>query len=175
VDERLAGGGTRVDDAALADIYRRYRMPIFRYLSFRLGRSDVAEELTAEVFARVVQAARNGQFAHTGLRPWLYRIAHNLAANYVRDHYRVVEESLCEDVSGSMSTERAAAANLSAENLAKAMAQLTPDQREVLTLRFCDDLSGREVAEITGKPETAVWALQHRALENLRKLLEVPE
>jgi RNA polymerase sigma-70 factor (ECF subfamily) len=161
------------DEEALGELYDLYAPRIYGYIFRRVQDAQVAEDLTGEVFVRVLQAIRSEQFWHTSFRAWLYRIAHNL----VVDHYRrrpptpalALDERL---VAASDDLDSALADTLSRQRLQAAIGRLTPDQQQVLVLRFGEQLSARDVAEIVGKSVGAVEALQHRAIATLRRILE---
>ena len=161
------------DEEALGKLYDLYAPRIYGYIFRRVQDAQAAEDLTGEVFVRVLQAIRSEQFWHTSFRAWLYRIAHNL----VVDHYRrqpptpalALDERL---VAASEDLESALTDTLSRQRLQAAIGRLTPDQQQVLALRFGEQLSARDVAEIVGKSVGAVEALQHRAIATLRRILE---
>jgi RNA polymerase sigma-70 factor (ECF subfamily) len=161
------------DGAALAELYDRYAPRIYAYIYRRVSDAHLAEDLTGDVFVRVIKAIQAEQFWQASFQAWLYRIAHNL----VVDHYRrggqatelTLDERLmaAEDDPASVVTER-----LSRQRLRAAISRLTPDQQQVLALRFGEGLTAREAAEIVGKSVGAIEALQHRALAALRRILE---
>ncbi|MFQ6058527.1 MAG: sigma-70 family RNA polymerase sigma factor [Anaerolineae bacterium] len=160
------------DPSALGEIYDRYARKIYTYLYHRLGDRHLAEELTGDVFVRMVEAARAGSFARTSLSGWLYRIAHNLVA----DHFRYQKEEAVPLHEGLVApygepgvvTE----GKLAQEELRAALRNLTGEQQQVIVLRFGEGLTASRVGEVLGKSEGAVWALQHRALAALRRALE---
>jgi RNA polymerase sigma-70 factor (ECF subfamily) len=161
------------DEDALGELYDQYAPLIYAYLYRRVHDAQLAEDLTGEVFVRVLQAIQSEQFWHTSFRGWLYRIAHNL----VVDHYRkqppvpmlALDEKL---VAAQGDPDSALAEKLSRQGLLAAISQLTLDQQQVLVLRFGEQLAAREVAEVMDKSVGAVEALQHRALTALRRILK---
>jgi RNA polymerase sigma-70 factor (ECF subfamily) len=160
------------DREALGDLYDQYSPLIYSYLYRRTSDRQVAEDLTSEAFIRVLRALQQGQFFHTSFRSWLYRIAHNLVVDYYRRRPSapdaVFDERLvaAEDDLDSVMTDR-----LSRQDLQTAISRLTPNQQEVLALRFGEQLATKEVAEIMEKSVGAIEALQHRALAALRRML----
>jgi RNA polymerase sigma-70 factor (ECF subfamily) len=172
-DRDLLERAKACDEAALGELYDRYARRVYAYIYRRVGDAHLAEDLTGDVFVRVIQAIRSQHFWHTSFRAWLYRIAHNL----VVDHYRrqpgttelALDERLvaAEDDPVSTVTQR-----LSRQRLGAAISRLTPDQKQVLVLRFGEGLTAREVAEVVDKSVGAIEALQHRALAALRRVLE---
>ncbi len=161
------------DQTALGEIYDRYARRIHRYIYHRTGDVGLADDLTGDVFVRMLEAARSDRFAQTSLQAWLYRIAHNL----VIDHYRrrpVSPDLPLETYNGAVADGPATMVEqrLSQERLRAAMKFLTEEQQQVLVLRFGEGLTAAEVADVLGKAETAVWALQHRALAALRRVMQ---
>ena len=172
-EKRLLEQAQAFDEEALAKLYDQYAPRIYAYLYRRVQDAQLAEDLTGEVFLRVLQAIRSERFWHTSFRAWLYRIAHNL----VVDHYRkrppgvvALDEQPIGDESEDV--EAVLAERFSRQRLQEALRCLTPDQQQVIALRFGEQLTAREVAEVMGKSVGAVEALQHRALASLRRILE---
>jgi len=145
---------------------------MYFYIYRRVSDPAAAEDLTSELFLRVLRSIRNERAWRGSFSAWLYRIAHNL----VVDHYRrqpaepsqPVDESLAAvDADPVVTTENA----LASERLRAAIGRLTPDQQEVLALRFGESLTAAETGQIMEKSTGAVEALQHRALASLRRIL----
>lgn len=160
----------RYDQQALAEVYDRYFDQIHRYLSYRLGESEVAADLAGEVFLALVQALKAGKPPKTSLSGWLYTVARNLAADYIREKGRTV--SLVEDLASDEPslTDQAHLSQLG-PLLRKAILQLTEEQQHVIALRFGQELSLAETAEVLDKSVGAVKALQHRALASLARFM----
>ena len=161
------------DEDALGQLYDEYASPIYAYLYRRVQDAQLAEDLTSEVFVRMLQAIRANRLWKTSFQGWLYRIAHNL----VVDHYRKqpaaplleLDEQLVAD---QKDLDSAVAERLSRQRLRSAIRLLTPEQQQVLALRFGQQLSAPETGDVIGKSVSAVEALQHRALGALRRILE---
>ena len=172
-DERtLLERAQQYDEAALGELYDRYARRIYTYICRRVGDAQLAEDLTGTVFVRVMQAIRSGRFWHTSFQAWLYRIAHNLVVDHYRRQRPVVELGLDERlVAGEDDPASAVAKRLSHWSLHAAISRLTPDQQQVLALRFGEGMTAREAAEVMDKSTGAVEALQHRALVALRRIL----
>ena len=160
------------DAAAFGDLYDAYVDRIFRYIRFRVGDEMESEDLTEVVFERAWQAI--GRYEDRG-RPfsaWLYAIA----ANVVSDHYRSQRARADLDpnlVDRAASRDPVAAAEAACRRAAleQAIRRLTPDQQQVIILRFIEGLSPAEVAVTLGKREGTVRVIQHRALAALRSML----
>jgi RNA polymerase sigma-70 factor (ECF subfamily) len=124
----------------------------------------------------MLEAIRSSKHWRTSFSGWLYRIAHNTVVDFYRTGRKEKELPL-EDrlVTNHGDPVRSLSENLTQENLRQAVHQLTPDQENVILLKFVEDLSNAEVAEILGKTEGAVKSLQHRALGALRRILKEPK
>jgi RNA polymerase sigma-70 factor (ECF subfamily) len=161
------------DADALGELYDEYAPRIYAYLYRRVQDAQLAEDLTGEVFVRMLQAIQARRSWHTSLQGWLYRVAHNLAVDTYRKQPPTPELELDERlVADQADPESVVAERLSRRRLWSAIRRLTPDQQQVLALRFGEQLTAREVGEIVGKSVSAVEALQHRALAALRRILE---
>jgi len=167
-----------LDINALEALYDRYSEGVFNYMYRRLGDPQLAEDLSAQVFLQMLEALQNDRAWRTAFDAWLYRIAHNLIVDYHRKHSRRARVSL-EDAPPMMAadgnpvdiTQR----KLTREQVIQAVKELTPDQAEVVTLRFVEGLSISQVAFRMDKTEGAVKALQFRAVASLRRLILGPQ
>jgi RNA polymerase sigma-70 factor (ECF subfamily) len=151
----------------VGEIYDRYAHQIYRYIYHRLGSRHLAEDLTGEVFVRFIRA---------GVKPekniaYLYRCAHNLIVDHLRRNPDLAE-SLDERLAAHHS-DPAWITEIEAERfrLRRAISRLTPEQQQVIVLKYVEGFSNAEVGLILGKPEGSVKALQHRALARMRILL----
>ncbi len=165
----------KLDPTAFADLYERYVDRIYAYIYYRTGDVRDAEDLTARVFYRAL--AHLPDFNQTGAPfiAWLYRIAHNLVANWHRDNTRHPEVPL--DLylhspvgEGAPHTE---AERAEAESkLLEAIRALPDDRQQLLLLKFVDGLSNLEIGKILGRSEGAIKSLYHRTLLTLREEME---
>jgi RNA polymerase sigma-70 factor (ECF subfamily) len=161
------------DPDAFAELYDRHQPTIYRYISFRVGSAAVAEDLTSEVFVRLVE--KIDQFTYRGrpLLAWLYTIAYNLVADHHRRKGRAEMLPLDEHlVADAPDPEKAAGLTLKQQRLGAAMEQLTEGQRQVILLKFFEGLDNKTVAQILGKTVGAVKSLQHRGLGALERIFE---
>jgi len=162
------------DQAALGDIYDRYSKKIHSYIYRHLGDLHLAEDLTAEVFLRMLEAAQSARFARTSLSGWLYRIAHNLIVDHFRSHPQRQITPWDERLRAAVDDPTVVVdARLAQQGLRAALSHLTQEQQQVIVLRFGEGLSALHVARVLGKSEGAIRALQHRALAALRRTMEV--
>jgi RNA polymerase sigma-70 factor (ECF subfamily) len=172
-EQKLLERARAYDEDALGELYDQYAPLIYAYLYRRVHDAQLAEDLTGEVFVRVLQSIQSEQFWHTSFRGWLYRIAHNLVVDHHRKQPPVPMLALDEKlVAAQGDPDSALAEKLSRQGLLAAISQLTLDQQQVLVLRFGEQLAAREVAEVMDKSVGAVEALQHRALTALRRILK---
>lgn len=164
---------TKRDPEAFGKLYDLYAARIYRFIFFKVSSREEAEDLTAEVFLKTWQYL-NEKREIENFGGLLYKIARNL----VIDFYR--QRSLKEENMDQVLLEKLSDAGAMADNLAKAgdamkviesLRLLKEEYREVLTLRYIDDLDAGEVAQILGKTQLNVRVLTHRALKTLRKLL----
>ncbi|NNJ10001.1 sigma-70 family RNA polymerase sigma factor [Chloroflexales bacterium ZM16-3] len=163
------------DQRAFDVIYDRFADPLFRYIYARCGNASTAEDLVGDLWVRVIERLEGFCLPPSGgeqaFAAWLYRIAHNL----VIDSFRRKDSGnvpLDPDVSDrDPSPDEHAISRDEQRELQAAIEQLTPDQREVVLMRFIEERSNAEVAALTGRSEGAVKVMQHRALGALARLL----
>ena len=166
------------DQSAFAELYESYYDQIFRYVSFKCGSRLEAEDLTGEVFLRMLESINKFKFQGFPFTSWLYRIAHNLVVDNFRRKGRKPTVPLdkvlhfSSEKDGEM--ENQAQISWSMDEVVEAMTSLTDLQREVITLRFVAGLSIAETADAVGKKENAVKALQHAGIRKLRNLMTHP-
>jgi RNA polymerase sigma-70 factor (ECF subfamily) len=164
------------DEEALAELYDRYAPRMYAYIYRRVGDAGLAEDLTGELFLRVLRSISSKQAWRDSFRAWLYRIAHNLVVDHFRRLPSKPEVPLGPKVEGAGGDPMAAVESRQArEVLRAATRRLTPEQQEVLALRFGEGLTAAETGRVIGKTTGAVEALQHRALASLRRILGVEE
>ena len=171
-DKALIARAKAGDHAAIGKIFDSYQGQVYRFLHYRLGDQHSAEDLTGEVFLRVIKALPRYQQTRLPFQAWLMKIAHNLAIDHFRRMRHRNHLALHENViAKSESPETTAERNILGSNLVKALATLTDDQREVILLRIIVEMPIAEVALVLNKSETAIKALQRRGLQALRKTL----
>jgi len=160
------------DSAALAQVYDDYYERIYRYVYGYLGRAGAAEDLAANVFFRLLRAARDGKSPDRHLAAWLYRVAHNLVVDTFR-RTPPEELELAEWVeSKEPDPADTAEQRILLERVRAALRDLTESQQQIIVLKFFEGMDSSEIAQIVDKSEGAVDALQHRALCTLRKVLQ---
>lgn len=166
------------DAQALAEIYDSYAESIYRYLYRYVGDAGHAEDLTSEVFLKLLQVLSTPRAPRDNLPGWLYRVAHNQAMDWFRQQGKLAATPLDDNVDlcpgpavGGDTPLAALEMRQSQEQLREAIRQLTPEQQRVVLLRFGEGLKCLQVAELMGKSEGAIKTQQHRAIKHLRKLL----
>ncbi len=163
------------DPEAFALLYERYVDRIYAYVYYRTGDAREAEDLTARVFYRALAHMPTYDQRGAPFIAWLYRIAHNLLANWRRDRGRHPEIPL-DDLLGLHSREATPQSQAErAEDereLLEAIRRLPPERQQLLILKFADDLSNIEIGQILGRSEGAIKSLYHRTLLSLREELE---
>ena len=158
------------DRQALVQIYDLYSPGLYRYAMRLLGNQALAEDCVSETFSRFLSAVHNGKGPCDHLQAYLYRIAHN----WITDQYRreppaeELDETLPNPEEGPETT---AARLMRQAHLREVIRRLTPDQQQVIALKFLEGWENEEIANALGKPVGAVKSLQHRALESLKRLL----
>lgn len=158
------------DASAFGALYDRYLERVYRYVYYRVGSVEEAEDLSEEIFLKAWEAI--GRYREQGVpfSAWLMRLAHN----HVIDHFRTRRPTapLADTLPArTPDPEQAAERRLAAQAVLRAMQDLTSEQQQVLILRFIEELDHSEIAAIMGKNEGAVRALQFRGLSALRAAL----
>lgn len=161
----------RTDPEAFGILYERYVDRIYSYIYYRTGNHADAEDLTARTFYRALQHIRHYEERGLPFSAWLYRIAHNLVANWHRDRGKRQMVSLDElhSLTVGEGPERVAEKRERAEMLFRVIRSLPPERQELLILKFVEHLSNAEIGKIMGRSEGAIKSLYHRTLLSLRE------
>ncbi len=161
-----------LDEQALGQVYDAYFERLYRYAYRFVDDMDCAQDIASETLRRLLEALRDRR-APNHLAAWLYRVAHNLAMDQHRQ--RPVEGivSLEPDLDqvDEANTETDCEQRIARDQVRAALAQLTPEQQNVVVLKFMEGYSNAEVSALMNKPEGAVKSLQHRALAALQRAL----
>jgi RNA polymerase sigma-70 factor (ECF subfamily) len=160
------------DQEAIAQLYQTYAQQIYRFIAYRVLTDADAEDLTAEVFVKMVEGLNTYQFTGAPFEAWLYRIASARVIDYRRRSKRRPQTELLETLSsGEDSPEERILHQQELEILRIALNGLSDEQQSILVLRFIERKSHQEVADILGKSISAVKSIQHRALLQLASKL----
>jgi RNA polymerase sigma-70 factor (ECF subfamily) len=165
------------DREALEELYLIHFDRIYGYLHVSVGNRHDAEDLTTQTFLKMLESIGKFRWQSAPFSAWLFRIAHNLAI----DHFRAIrrwqpEEEVPEPPADeSTSAEVGALESIGQKSMLELIDDLSPEQQQVLTLKFVFNFANAEAATILGKTEGAIKSLQHRALVSLQKQLEKRE
>ena len=174
--ERAAGEGAaqkRRLDEDFSKLYKAHLRDVYSYSYYRVGNHHDAEDLTEQTFLQAYRHFERAQRESQGrpLRPWLIRIAHNLAANYYRDRSRRPQTNI--DDAGAISTPHTTEGLVQdrddLKRILECVQQLPDDRREALIMRFALDMDNREIARAMGRSEGATKVLIHRAIKQLEE------
>jgi len=170
-DERRELDGLRkLDSQVISAVYDRYFPDVYRFVLYRLGIETIAEDIASDVFVRLLEAVKKKNGPQTNIKSWLLSTASHAIADHLRKIYRRPTETLSDtmpDLTSSLTDE--IDRRQQADSVREAYAQLTPDQQNVLALRFGDGYSLEETAAVMQKKVNAVKALQFRALAALQR------
>ena len=165
----------KTDKDAFGRLYERYVDRIYNYVYYRTGNAEDAEDLTARIFFRAMQHIGNYHDRGLPFSAWLYRIAHNLVANWHRDRSRRKIISL-DDITQWQAPEKGPefVTQLMEDKdaLLSAIRRLPAERQELLILKFVEQLSNAEIGDIMGRSEGAIKSLYHRTLLALRDDLQ---
>lgn len=160
------------DVDVISSLYEHYNLSVFRYLYYRVGDRQAAEDLTSEVFIRMLRFLSGFHPPSSSFQAWLFQIARNLAADHFRgknahQHVELEEHWMAGDETPDTRAEQ----NLTYASLRKALTKLSEEQRDVIVMRFVAGMPIADVASALNKSEDAVKGLQRRALIALRQIL----
>jgi RNA polymerase sigma-70 factor (ECF subfamily) len=165
--ERAQGG----DRAALEELYLIHFDRIYSYLHVSVGNRHDAEDLTTQTFVKMLESIGKFRWQAAPFSAWLFRIAHNLAMDHFRARRRWQPEEDVPEVAGEEepSAEAQAMQSIGRQSMLELIDDLSPEQQQVLTLKFVFNFQNADVATILDKTEGAIKSLQHRALVSLQK------
>jgi RNA polymerase sigma-70 factor (ECF subfamily) len=163
----------QLDPEALASVHDQFYPVIFKYVHYRLDDDQLVEDITSEVFLRMLDALRTKGASIRDIRAWLLGTASHLIKDYLRQKYRMQLDNLDdhENLPGDQMLETIADHDFSNHNLKAAVLHLTDEQQQVLVLRFSMELTLEETAQVMNKSINAVKVVQFRALGALRRLM----
>ncbi len=163
-------------DRAFEAVYREHLRDVYSYAYYRVGNHHDAEDLTEQAFLQAYRHFERAQRESDGrpLRPWLIRIAHNLAANYHRDRARRPQSSLelADELAAKHSTEAVVEGREQLRAVLDNLQYLPDDRREALIMRFALGMDNREIARAMGRSDGATKVLIHRAIKQLQEKIE---
>ena len=173
-DEQILLNRVRaLEPEALTQVHNTYYVPIFRYLLLQVGDMETAEDLTSEVFIRLLKALRDHTAPRNTLQGWLFSVANIVAKEHFRKQYRARQTSLDDSLpSPGAGPDQLIETELVNQKLQAAVTELTEDQRRVIALRFGYEMPIERVAQTLGKSVGAVKMLQARAIASLTRILK---
>jgi RNA polymerase sigma-70 factor (ECF subfamily) len=170
----LVARGQQGDRDALEELYLIHFDRIYSYLHVSVGNRHDAEDLTTQTFLKMLEKIGSFKWRSAPFSAWLFRIAHNLAMDHFRAHRRWQPEEEMPEPPGEEepSAELRAMQTIGRESMLRLIDHLSPEQQQVLTLKFVFSLPNAEVAAILDKTEGAIKSLQHRALVSLQRQIQ---
>jgi RNA polymerase sigma-70 factor (ECF subfamily) len=173
-ETRLVEAAKQGDEHAIAALYRKHADNVYRYIQSRVNNRPLAEDMTSDVFVRAIEKLPAYEQRGIPFLGWLYHLAHGLVVDYYRKQSRRQPAQSIDDmtIASDHNPEQAAFKNIRHEQLLHHIRKLTPEQQQVVSLRFLQGYDLRETAALMGKQIGAVKALQLRALRSLAKHLE---
>ena len=176
-DAERAGEAAAVDkqrlDADFTSLYKTHLRDVYSYAYYRVGNHHDAEDLTEQAFLQAYRHFDRARRESDGrpLRPWLIRIAHNLASNYYRDRSRRPQTSLevADPIAARHGTEAIAEGREELRQVMANLEHLSEDRREALIMRFALGMDNREIARALGRSDGATKVLIHRAIKQLQE------
>jgi len=160
------------EQAAFGEIYNLYFQKIYRFIYYRVGNKELAEDLAEDVFLKAFTKISSVK-ENVAFLGWLYQIARNQVIDYYRQKKLTIS---IDEVENTLEYESNVVDVLNLEQqqklLLKLIKELTPEQQVVLKLKFFEDLNNDEIAEVVGKSEGAIRVIQHRAISKLQELIK---
>ncbi len=175
-EEKLIKGAIRGESSAFGQLYSHYQPKIYRFVYLKVGHREEAEDITHQVFLNAWQKIESYKFKELPFGAWVYRIARNR----IIDHYRTKKNNLSLDgnellrdsLKSDTKIDQEIDFSLNVEKIKTAIKSLKPEQQDVIVLRFIEELSIKEVSSIVKKSQIAVKLIQHRAVKDLKRIME---
>jgi RNA polymerase sigma-70 factor, ECF subfamily len=162
-------------DAEFSELYRAHLRDIYSYAYYRVGNHHDAEDLTEQTFLQAYRHFERAQRESAGrpLRPWLIRIAHNLAANLYRDRSRRPSSPIedTSELAAAHTTEDLVEGRDELSRVLEGVGRLPDDRREAVIMRFALGMDNREIARAMGRSDGATKVLIHRAIKQLEQMV----
>jgi RNA polymerase sigma-70 factor (ECF subfamily) len=177
-DEDAVVERAKTDPAAFGILYECYVNKIYNYIYYRVGNQHDAEDLTARTFHRALDHIDRYVNRGAPFSAWLYRIAHNLVANWHRDQSRrkiVSLEDIKLRIQRRNGPDQMAEQKEEEDQLLAAIRRLPPDRQQLLILKFAEGMSNTEIGEVMDRSEGAIKSLYHRTLLSLREMFDAEE
>jgi RNA polymerase sigma-70 factor (ECF subfamily) len=175
IEKDVVSRAIKGDGGAFAQLYEEYFDKVYRYIYLRLGNQAEVEDLTQEVFVKVLEAIGSYKWRDLPFAAWLFRIARNHMIDHLRKEGKVEKVTWDDNTADVEEPNPASVAErrIESEELRDNIRRLSPAQRVVISLRFGSGLSVAEVAKVLGKSPGTVKALQHNGVVALKKMMLV--
>lgn len=168
------------DETALAILIERHQAKVYGFIYSKIGDSTISDDIFQDTFIKVIKTLKSNSYNEEGkFLPWVMRIAHNLSIDYFRHNKKMPFQRETEEYSifnfmtdSSLNVEGKLIENQVENDLQKLIEELPEDQKEVVKMRFYDDLSYKEIADITGVSINTALGRMRYAVINLRKIIE---
>lgn len=171
-EAELARRASRHDPKAFAELYNAYVEKIYKYIYYKVGNTQDAEDLCEHVFMKAWEAIGHYTWNGYPFSSWLYKLAHNLVVDYYRTRRDTTPlNTIIATPSEPADPHNAFHQTLDADELLGAMVKLTAEQRQVIALKFIEGYENAEIAVMMDRKESAIRALQYRALHSLQNIL----
>jgi RNA polymerase sigma-70 factor, ECF subfamily len=178
LDDQALAQCAKSERAAFGVLYERHVAAIYRYVYYRVGNNEDAEDLTAKAFARALKHVHNYSDRGLPFTAWLYRIAHNVVANFHRDNSRRPSIPL-EDAEATHGVHDDADHKIDSDRerqrLLNAIAKLPEERQHLIVLKFVEQKQNVEIGQIMNRSEGAIKSLYHRTLLQLREILDAQD
>jgi RNA polymerase sigma-70 factor (ECF subfamily) len=172
-DQLLLNRARALEPEALTQVHHTYYVPIFRYVFIQVGDMETAEDLTSEVFIRLLKALRDHTAPQNTLRGWLFSVANIVVKDHFRKQYRAPQTTVDDSLpSAEAGPDQVVETKLMNQKLQAAVTTLTEEQRQVIAMRFGYEMPVEAVAQTLGKSAGAVKMLQARAISALTRILQ---
>jgi RNA polymerase sigma-70 factor (ECF subfamily) len=172
--DKLVQQAQKGDKQAFEKLYMIFADNIYRYLRYMMSDEETAYDLTSQVFLKAYENLKSYRFKGYSFSAWLYRIAHNVAMDWFRSRKRIPDEVGIDQLVETVVDSKAPSfEEISIDRIAieSALKELTEKQRQVMILKYIEQMNNDEVGQILGKTSSAVKALSARALKELRKII----
>lgn len=168
------------DETALAILIERHQAKVYGFIYSKIGDSTISDDIFQDTFIKVIKTLKSNSYNEEGkFLPWVMRIAHNLSIDYFRHNKKMPFQRETEEYNifnfmtdSSLNVEGKLIENQVENDLQKLIEELPDDQKEVVKMRFYDDLSYKEIADITGVSINTALGRMRYAVINLRKIIE---
>jgi RNA polymerase sigma-70 factor (ECF subfamily) len=174
-EKELLSRARRLDKNSLIEIYQRYSPGLYRFAARILGDRDLAEDCVSETFSRFIESLYNGGGPYEHLQAYLYQIAHNWITDQFRKNLFGASGLSSKIGNNGNDPAQIVQEKMELDRVRSVLALMTPEQRQVIILKYLEGWSNQEIADSLGKSVGAVRVLHHRGVVQLKQLLRTAE